>query len=296
MVAKFLETQLDPETLMNFVNSWLAEIWEEQVEAPTRKSLSQCFGNHVRDAVPNEVRWVTMGADIGGKGSRNHYVVRGWGADMRSWLIRAGIAQSFDELRNLLLGKWGGKPVLLACVDAREEEGEVLALARSCAERGRDLVRPVKGVEFKSDEWWRPKRIDRHPVTGAPLKHSQIEWHLNVGKVKDALAKCIRTGAGPKPNAFHVHAGVVEAYLAHMTAEHKVRQRSRSNRNQFVESWVKRGQRDNHWWDAEVYAHAAAKLAGLEQWTSDRVRALKDAKDKQDAARAQTRVDAGEIN
>lgn len=296
VVAKFLETQLDPDTLMNFVNSWLAEIWEEQVEAPTRKSLSQCFSNHVRDAVPGEVRWVTMGADVGGKGARNHYVVRGWGADMRSWLIRAGIAQSFDELRNLLLGKWGGKPMLLACVDAREEEGEVLALARSCAERGRDLVRPVKGVEFKSDEWWRPKRIDRHPVTGAPLKHSQIEWHLNVGKVKDALAKCIRTGVGTKPNAFHIHAGVVETYLSHMTAEHKVRQRSRQNRNQFVESWVKRGQRDNHWWDAEVYAYAAAKLAGLEQWTSDRVKALKDVKDKQDAARAQPRADAGEIN
>lgn len=298
VVAKFLETMLDPDTLMNFVNSWLAEIWEEQVEAPTRKALSQCFGNYLRDAVPPEVRWITIGADVGGKGTRNHYVVRGWGADMRSWLIRAGIAQSFEELRHMILGKWGGKPVLLACCDCREEEAEVLSLARSCAERGRDIVRPVKGVVFGvEDQWFRPKRIEVHPVTGAPLKHAQIVWHTNVNKVKDALAKCIRTGAGSKPNAWHLHAEVVETYLSHMTAEHKVRQRSRSNRNQFVEQWVARGQRENHWWDAEVYAHAAAKLAGLEHWTGDRVRAMSDAKSKQDAARAQkTAAAAGEID
>ena len=51
VVAKFLETMLDPDSL-NFVNSWLARIWKEQGEAPTRKALWQWFGSSSGIALP----------------------------------------------------------------------------------------------------------------------------------------------------------------------------------------------------------------------------------------------------
>lgn len=267
MAAEFLEANT-PAAKMNFVNSWLAEIWEEQVDAPTKKALSKCVAAYPRDAVPDGVRWVTMGVDPG-KG-RMHYVVRGWGVDFRSWLIRCGIVQGWEALDHLVSGHWGSLRVTLCGIDMRNRTDEVIAFHRRHAHNTRLFL----GTELKEGALYSTERVDRHPITGAPYRDSPVRWNISVSLFKDMLARGIRTGVGSEPNAWHVHTDPPADYLAHLTSEHKVLRRTRASRARRA-IWVQKGERSNHYWDCENYALTAAYLAGVHQWTSERV-ALRD--------------------
>lgn len=255
IAVEFLRAKDDPMTLKNFVNSWLAEPWEERVQEPTHDLLRACVSKHARDEVPDDVHVITAGVDV--QKDQMWYAIWGWGFDSEAWLIRVGRTMDWPELENLLCkGVWGPRklPVRATCIDSRHRRDEVQAFAR----RWPESVRLILGVELDSPDYWRTARkLDRHPVTRAPMP-GLIESHLNVGPMKDIVAAHIQTAGAAGPKGFHLHAGATDELLRHLESEHKVVVRKPGSAK---ERWItKHGYRANHWWDATVYAFAAARM------------------------------------
>lgn len=258
LAATWLASKADPAKLQNWVNSWLAEIWEEKVEAPTddlvRAAIKPGHRMGSGPTVPAEVLIATAGVDV--QKDRLIYVVRGWGYDEESWLLAAGEVATFDELEAVLcLNVWasrGGVGVRCALIDSRYRRDEVLDLVRR-----RPALRMAQGVERNSPTDFEPKKLERHPRTGQPLPNSVLIWSLTVGRFKDYVAGRMR-----RPDTWHLPEDAPDGYAAQVTSEHKVRVRSNARE---LERWVvKPGHQANHYWDAEVYACAAARMIRVE--------------------------------
>lgn len=273
IAAKFLEAQQtqDRSRLMNFVNSWLAELWEEELERPSAGSVEAAVvEGHVEGEFPDEVKVLTAGVDVQ---KRNVYVtVWGWGADERVWLVYArrfgpDLAALVDSV---ILGQFGREgrrklPVRVVAIDCRHRRDEVFALARAYPN-----VRAILGVERKDPLPFAVKRVDKHPVSGTAYRKALRVWSVNVGIFKDRIARAMETGPAPgKRYAFHVHADPLPEFVASMGSEHKVLEHGRAGAAK--ERWVpKPGAAGNHFWDTAVYAWAAAEMIHVPLLTSQR--------------------------
>ncbi len=260
IAAKFLRSKGDPAQLQNFVNSWQGEAWQEKVDEPKPAMLEQCRGGYVRGQVPEDVLAITVGADV--QKRYIPYVVRGWGTGQRSWLLDHGRASDFGSLAESVLRRpWGPKSlrVRMLLIDGRFRHAEAVELARTWG----PVVRLSKGVELDDiTKPWTLHRIDRHPETNAPLPQSVVVAHVNVHAIKDEVALAIRRGGADEPRAFRIYDDIDADYLTELTAEHKVIVRTRDKQR---ERWVpKAGAKQNHFWDCEVLAAAAAKMLGIE--------------------------------
>ncbi|MCA3008605.1 MAG: phage terminase large subunit family protein [Phycisphaerales bacterium] len=257
LVAQFLASKDDPARLQNWVNSWLAEVWEDKIEAPAIDAVTAAIvpGFHMGAAnVPAGVMVATGGADVQKDGI--FYVVRGWGTDEESWLLAAGKVATFVDLEDVLArnvwARRGSVGVRCAVVDSRYRRDEVLDLHRR-----RPTIRLGVGVERDGPIDFTTNKLERHPRTGAPLANSVLVWSLSVARFKDYVANRMLT-----PATWHLPEDLPDGYATQVTSEHKVRVRSGGRER---ERWVvKPGSSANHYWDAEVYAAAAAKMIRVE--------------------------------
>jgi phage terminase large subunit GpA-like protein len=272
LAAKFLEANAggDPARLMNFVNSWLGELWEEEIEKPTETAIAAAISPYKEAELVPEVRVLTAGVDV--QKSELFVTVWGWAEDLRVYLVLERRVGSFQALEELVVrGHFGGKdreplPVRMIAIDSRYRTDEVYDFAR----RHPANVRAVRGVERSDPLPYSTSRVDRHPISGAAYRKSLVVWALNVGYFKDAIAHSI--GVGPEPGAaraFHVHDSPSSAFLRQMGSEHKVVQRDSRGRQR--ERWVPRpGIKANHYWDCAVYAWAAAAMISVPLMTSEK--------------------------
>ena len=65
------------ELLMNFVNSWLAEVGEEKIEETTVDRVKAHACEYTEGIVPDDVVVLTAGVDV--QKDHFYYVIRGWG-------------------------------------------------------------------------------------------------------------------------------------------------------------------------------------------------------------------------
>lgn len=255
LAAQFLGSTQDAAKLQNWVNSWLAEIWEEKVDAPTDDLVREAIvPGAALGQIPAGVMVATAGVDV--QKDRIYWLVRGWGYDGESWLLGAGQVTTFEQLEDALFrNAWtprGTVGVRLALVDSRYRRDEVIDLARR-----QPSVRLGAGVDRQGPLDFSTNALEKHPRTGARLPNSILVWSVTVGRFKDALASQMR-----QPDKWHLPEDLPEGYQAQMVSEHKVRVRSN---NREVERWVvKPGSSANHFWDTEVYALAAAKMIRVE--------------------------------
>lgn len=261
LAAEFLRSKDNPATLQNWVNSWLGEPWVEKVEEPKAEMLRGCVGGYSRGQVPDGVRVLTAGVDV--QKRFLVYSVRGWGADMESWLLDHARVDTFDDLAAALFSRVWPRGLMLrgVFIDTNYRPAEVIDFAR----RYLAQVKLCRGVELDTPIPFRAESVEKHPRTGAPIGNLKC-WHVNVGIFKDLLAQSVRTGGIAGAGGFHIYDDVDQQYLDEMSSEHKILQRS-SERER--ERWVKKaGHRQNHFWDTEVYNRAIAQLLGVHQLRS----------------------------
>ena len=96
IACEFLQSKGDPPRLMNFVNSWLAETWQEKVEANTTDALAEHQAGYPQGMVAQGAMVLTAGVDV--QMSCIYFVIRAWGAGWESWLVRAGRVETWQEL------------------------------------------------------------------------------------------------------------------------------------------------------------------------------------------------------
>lgn len=258
IVAEWLRSKDQPATLQNFVNSWLGEDWVEQVEAPRPEMLRECIGGYQRGEVPEGVQVITVGVDV--QKRFLVYVVRGWGLDMESWLLDHGRIDNFEQLEAEVLARpWPrGLMVRGLFLDSNYRTAETVDFARKYPA----VVRLLVGDEWDDPRPFSARRIDRHPRTGQPIGTLMV-WQVNVGLFKDEVSQSMNVGGQAAANGFHVYADIDEDYCREVTSEHKIVVRTGEKER---ERWVPRhGRRQNHYWDAEVYNRALARMLNVHQ-------------------------------
>jgi len=271
IVAEFLRSKDEPQELMNFTNSWLAEVWEDKVEGLTDDAVNACVERRPAGQVPADVRVVTAAVDV--QKDRLEWAVVGWGTDEECWVIDAGsvplMADGADwkRLADILLrNSYGQHRVACCLVDWRHRSDEVLEFARA----GAPIVRPIAGVERESPELFHTRKLERHPRTGAPLPNSVTLWTINVGQVKDLVAARLRkavTEPESRAGRIHLPSGLPPDWLTQLCSEHKVRERTGKRH---VDRWVLRpGHKRNESWDLLTYNVAAARMIFVHKLRSE---------------------------
>lgn len=264
IAAEFLRSKDYPELLQNFINSWLAEPWEETTEATEPDDLKKKATTIESGIVPNWVQVLTAGIDV----QQDHWymIVRGWGFNEESQLIFASRLESWQAVVQFAVRyQWPfedserpGMVIRLACIDSGYNTDEVYEIVRGHS----DALRAIKGAVTLNGPPYRVSIIDRHPGTGAVIKGGLKLWHLDTTLYKDKIARMVTVQPG-MPGEWHIHADPGEEYIKQFCAEHKVIVRNRLT-GRAIEKWQPRSVgAANHYLDCEVYALAAADMLNV---------------------------------
>lgn len=260
IAAEFLKSENYPELLMNFVNSWLAEIWEEKLEETKPAHLKALVDNYEEGILPRGILVLTAGVDV----QLDHFyiAIRGWGYGEESWLVRACKVESWEDVIAVALKTdypyIDGKEVLsvrLTCVDSGYRVNEVYEVGR----KYKDIVRVTKGRDsFPGGEMYRVNYIDRNS-RGKPIPGGLGLWHLNTSYYKDKISRMVHSDPGD-PSQWHLFKDVQETYIKQFCAEQKIQMRDRKT-GRVYEVWKRvTGGAPNHYLDCEVGAAAAADM------------------------------------
>lgn len=245
----WLEAKGDLSSIHAFYNLWLGLPFQTRTEPVTAARLEGAKRDYKLGEVPREARLLTCGVDV----QMDHfwYVVRAWGLHERSWLVRYGMALSFEELEGILLSAY-----------PREGGGGSIHIERLGIDSGYRAAEVYK--------WTSPRYPHAVPTRGADtpgLNVSLAPTYPEPGVVcfrfaaniwKDRVAILLASKPGG-PGEWMIPQEVEEEYLQQMTSEHKVYERKGGRK---IPQWVRRTEgRANHLWDCEVIAAVMAELA-----------------------------------
>lgn len=254
IAMEFLESKDDPEKLQNFVNSWLAEPWEDTKLKTSVETVMERQTDVPEYVVPEWARILTGGVDI--QENCLYWTIRAWGPYITSQNITHGQALSFQEVErmmNLPYERTDGEKLIvsLCLIDSGYDADSTYDF---CASNS-DWALPVKGSSNPMLSHFKISKINK-PGSKA---HGMNLVLVDGGKYKDMIAARMRRENGR--GAWMVYHGCDKEYAKQVTAEHKVNVKSGAKT---VQRWVvKTSHADNHYLDAEVYATAAGDVLGI---------------------------------
>jgi len=254
IAKEFLASKDDPELLQNFVNSWLAEPWEDTKLKTNADIVLERQTEYEVFEVPDWAVFLTGGVDV--QETSLYWTVRAWGPYLTSQNIAHGQALSFSEISDVMNAEFRKRSgevfmVNLCAIDSGDQTDEVYDF---CAQNSEWAI-PVKGVS-DSYSHFRISTINRV----SSQAHGARLLLVDGNKYKDMIASRMS-----KPNgrgSWMVYKGCDREYAEQVTAEHKVSVKMNGGRIKQV--WVpKTSHANNHYLDTEVYCMAAADVMGV---------------------------------
>jgi phage terminase large subunit GpA-like protein len=259
IIAEFLRSKDRIELLMNFVNSWLAQIWQEKIEETKPDKLRRLCQDYDRGTVPDGAIVLTGGVDV----QKDYFVVnvRAWGVHPSSWLILDEIVSSWDDVIKILFGTSypsvipGIEPfqVRLSCIDTGYRTSEVYDICREF----RSAARPIKGKDQLTGVPYKVSNIDKYP-DGRPIMGGLLLYLLDTAYFKDKISRMVH--ASEETCRWRLHRSPSEEYLKQFCNEHKVLKRDRKKGTAYEVWQPVSDHAPTHHWDAEVYSIAAAEM------------------------------------
>jgi phage terminase large subunit GpA-like protein len=243
----------------------MGEPWEERALELTDERLLSHVGTHERGTIPQFVQLLTAGVDVHGYGHTFNVIIRGWGWAEESALILSAEVENWQGIEQLICHAEYPRAsregvslrVGLCAIDSGYRTHEVYDFCRTWAH----VCRATKGQSGSHMTGpMKPSIIDYHPVRGRALRNALTLWHLNVDYYKDKLHALLNVSHGD-PGYFWLCFGVDDTYAKQLTSETKVIRYDRRGRPSQVWEAAYRGAA-NHFLDAEIYALAAADMAG----------------------------------
>lgn len=248
----------------DFWNSQRARPWREQKAVTDIDKLRKHIGSYPKDRVPPGVQMLTQGLDV----QLDHVYSRviGWGYLGEQWSIteeriETGATDRVENLEKLL-------PYLVRQFPLMENEDQHMRISLSAIDRsfntetvdafcvrclGAAPIVPVAG-----DETVKKQQMRKGQAAGGRIQR----FDLNVTAFKDALYRRYFESLAAGPGHGHLHKDTPFVVLEHLTSEEKKIKR-KGDRITWI-GWVpKAGVRRTDYWDCDVYASAAAELAGL---------------------------------
>jgi len=258
IIAEFFNSKDRIELLMNFINSWLAQIWQEKVEETRPDKLKTLSLPYQKCTVPEEAIVLTGGVDV----QKGYFavVIRAWGVKQESWLILDEVVEQWEDVIKILFNSSYASVnsnldpyfVRLSCIDTGYETSQVYDICRDF----RSISRAIKGKDQLSGVPYKTSTIDKYPDTGKIIPGGLLLWLLDTTYFKDKISRFVHA---PNP-IWHLHSNPSVEYLEWFCGEHKVIKRDKK-KSQAYEVWQPvRTHSKTHFWDAEVYAAAAAEM------------------------------------
>ena len=266
MVDDFLRAKTDAPMLKSFVNTRLAETWEEDFASKVSADglLDRC--EHYEAAmVPEGGLALTVGVDV--QDNRLAISVWAWGREEEGWLLDhqeiygdPSRQELWKQLDEVVLREWphavgpAMRPDVVAIDSGGHFTAEVYQYAR---ERARQGVVAIKGQSQRGKPpIGKGSKVDVNHQ-GRTLKRGAVVYLVGGDTVKTTLfgrLKHNEQGAG----FLHFHMGTTGEYFEQLTAEKQV---LRYNRGGFpTREWVKKPSARNEALDCLVYAYAALNL------------------------------------
>lgn len=254
IAKEFLLTKDDPEDFQNFVNSWLAEPWEDTKLKTSAELVMERQTEVPAYTVPSWAKMLTGGVDV--QESSLYWSIRAWGEFFTSQNIAHGQALSFEEVDRIMNMQYmteDGDPAVvnLCLIDSGDQTDMVYDF---CALHA-DYALPVKGASHAQLSHYKLSKINREGSSANGMTLVMVDGD----KYKDMIAGRMR-----KPNgrgSWMVHEGCDMEYATQVTNEHKVNVKSGGQTRQIWKP--KYSHADNHYLDTEVYAMAAADIMGV---------------------------------
>ena len=167
IATEFVAAKKSPETLKAFMNTVLAELWEENHEVPTdaRALWNRC--EPFEAEAPDGVALITAGVDV--QADRLEVEIVGWGGDEESWSIAHHVIpgdvmrnEVWDHLEGLLLAEHlhdSGQTLRIVAAVHRLRvqgcDGAAVHARPLCAPRVRGIrwIGDRKGIEEQTTRW-----------------------------------------------------------------------------------------------------------------------------------------------
>lgn len=254
IAEEFLDDKDDPEKLQNFVNSWLAEPWEDTQLKTNEDMVRERQTSLPEFTVPEWAKMLTGGVDV--QETSFYYTIRAWGDYSTSQNITHGQVLSFqdiEEIMNLDYRKENGEPmqVRLCLVDSGYQPD---ATYDFCINNS-DWALPCKGASNQMYDRFKISKIDKKDSKA----YGMALVIIDTDKVKDSIANRMRRENGT--GSWMVYNGIDDRYCQMVTAEQKVTERTKRG---VITHWVpKQSHIDNHYLDTEVYSMVAAEMCGV---------------------------------
>lgn len=256
IVKEFLTTKDDPELFQNFVNSWLAEPWEDTKLKTSAELVLERQTELPEYVVPSWAKILTGGVDV--QETSLYWSIRAWGDYLTSQNIAHGQVLSFNDIDNIMNAEYlneNGEPMIvnLCLVDSGDQTDIVYDF---CATHS-DYALPVKGSSHAQLSNYKLSKINR---TDSRAMGTTLVL-VDSGAYKDMIAGRMQRDNGR--GSWMVYSGCDMEYAKQVTAEHKVNVK---HGNTVKKVWqLKTSHADNHYLDTEVYNAAAADILGVRQ-------------------------------
>ena len=255
IAEEFIKSKDNPDDLQNFVNSWLAEPWEDTKLKTNADLVMERQTEEEEYVVPEWAKLLTAGVDV--QENCLYWSIRAWGNYTTSQNIAHGQAFSFREVERIMNLKYAMQDgtemiVNLALIDSGNDADAVYDF---CADNS-DWAMPCKGASNPMRSNFTISKINKSDskAYGANLVI------VDGGKYKDMIAGRMRRENGE--GSWMVYKGCDLEYAEQVTAEHKVNVRMGNGKTKLA--WVqKTSHAANHYLDCEVYALAAADILGV---------------------------------
>jgi phage terminase large subunit GpA-like protein len=253
VVKEWLRSQDDPDLLQNFINSWLAEPWED-TKLKTSADLVMDRQTELPELIiPDWAKLLTAGVDV--QENCLYWTIRAWGNYLTSQNIAHGQVYSFPQLEqmmNLQFERSDGKEpmiVSLACIDSGDQTDAVYDF---CA-RNSEWALPCKGSSKPMQSHFKISKVNKADSAAYGMQLVLVDGD----KYKDMIAGRMKRENGT--GSWMVYQGCDREYAEQVTAEHKVKVKTGGGRSRL--EWQKKtSHADNHYLDCEVYCLAAADL------------------------------------
>lgn len=254
IAKEFLVSKDDPEDLQNFVNSWLAEAWEDTKLKTSAELVLERQTELPAYVVPQWTKLLTAGVDV--QENSLYWSIRAWGEFLTSQNIAHGQSLSFEEIDRIMNMQYmteEGDPMVvnLCLIDSGDQTDIVYDF---CALHS-DYALPVKGSSHAQLSHYKLSMVNKTDSRAYGMQLVLVDG----GRYKDMIA-----GRMQRPNgkgSWMVYSGCDMEYATQVTAEHKVNVKTPGGTKQV---WQKKSSHaDNHYLDTEVYAMAAADVMGV---------------------------------
>lgn len=254
VALEWINSQGDNERLQNFINSWLAEPWEDTRLTTSADVVMERQTEREEFTVPEWARFLSAGVDV--QETSIYWTIRAWGNFLTSQNICHGQATSWADIERVMnysYEKEGGEQLVvsLCLIDSGFDTDAVYDF---CANNS-DWALPAKGSSRSMDAHFHLSKINKTDSKAYGMNLAVVDG----GKYKDMIAARMKKENGR--GSWMVYAGCDMEYAKQVTSEHKVQVKKG---DRLVQTWeLKASHTDNHYLDCEVYALAAADILGV---------------------------------